>query len=157
MNRELGWSMASIGVFLLTMVLPFVYFIRDCRRRDASDFPVLSYGAKTVSSFTVKRVWTWILILAFLSCTNVNMDIFSNTMEVRETITTGTSEYVRPPSDTSYSLTVPPPLKYELKNVEGNKVYEKIALSIPWLFLVGLFLYDRGVRKWPQGEQKDES
>jgi hypothetical protein len=159
LNRELGWEVASIGVFLLAMVWPFVYFFRDCRRHSESDFPALIYGAKAIRSCTMKKIWTWTLILTFILSLRINMDIVSNTstiaIRVPETGTTGLSAFDFTPPESI--LTLPPPLEFEFGKVGSNSIYEKIALSIPWPFLVGLYLYDRGVRRWPQGEKTDQA
>ena len=39
---------------------------------------------------------------------------------------------------------------YELKKINDEGVYRERSLSVPLLFFVGLYLYHRGVRKWPK-------
>ena len=55
----------NIG-FLVLMAAAFVYVLVDCRRRDVSGFPSLVYGGKAYDPGTVKKAWTWILILTFV-------------------------------------------------------------------------------------------
>jgi len=147
MDRELILLFVSIGLFLLTMVCPFVYVLKECRRRSESDFPGLTYGGKTISPKIVKRIWTWILVLSFV----LSLAYFSVPGNI--TLSVEKSRNFSSQEKTAWELKVPPPLVYEIKKSDGKINFEKIRIGIPWLFLLGLFAYHRGVRKWPK-EQK---
>ena len=50
-------------VLAAAALVAYGYFLRDCWRRPASDFPSLQYGRQPLSARSVKRLWVLVLLL----------------------------------------------------------------------------------------------
>jgi hypothetical protein len=133
----LGMLCASVGLL--------VYFLVDCSRRNPADFPTLKYGTRTFSGESVKKIWTQILVVSFV-------------------LGVGFSQEVWHDSETGLDVSVPmgvrnynehlPFSSYSVKKITDEGVSRERTLSVPFLFLLGLYLYHRGVGRWEIGERK---
>ena len=131
----------SIGLFLLILLL-FVYLLRDCIRRSEADFPTVIYGGKALRQKSVKKTWTWLLILSFILGLVVSQEVGHSTATASypevETSVTSKSEYTH-----SFLF-----VTYEVHKIDDKKIYEKKALRLPLFFLIGVSLYYLGVKRW---------
>lgn len=133
----------SFGLLGATLLL-LVYFLVDCRGRDVADFPALIYGGTKFSQRSVKKIWTWFLVVSFILGVSFSHQIWSDSDTLRNVpLPFGAKNY-------SERLLFH---SSEVRKINDEEVYRKRALSIPLLFFVGLYFYHRMVRKWPEDQE----
>jgi hypothetical protein len=131
----------GIGLTLITFVL-FLYVMVDCLRRSEKDFPAFIYGGKEVSQRTIKKTWLWIVILTFILGVAVRPTIYGYSATMDKTLLSGTitSKYE---FWTLYST-------YQAEQVGDKVILIENTWRVPLFFFFGLYLYWRGVKRWPR-------
>jgi len=134
---SIGW-----GLTLVTFVL-FLFIMVDCLRRSEKDFPTLFYGGKEIAQRSIKMMWKWILIFTFILGVAVRPTIYGHFAAIDKISLAGGTIASKYESRTLYST-------YRSEQVGDKVILIEKTWRVPLFFFLGLYLYWRGVKRWPR-------
>ena len=130
-------------VAFVVMLLLLLYALLDCRRRDVSQFPPLKYGDREFPPEVMRRIWTWGLLLSFVLGLAMPLKVGSTGgimsiggLDLSSDVTL---------SDVTFYVIWPVVLSSKGYGIKGHMFFQEVYLQIPLMFIVGLYLYFRGV------------
>ncbi len=137
----------------LAVLVAWIYSLVACIRRDTEGFPHVVYGGKPLTQRAVKRSWIGLLVLCLLTGFSVSEVSSRSTTYALESDAAqrilNEKGFESTSLASSFSARGGTFLRYEISLEDGAMEYST-STHIPWILVLGLFLFYRLVIRWPE-------